>query len=502
MSMRSAAFAGASLLAISSPAFAQQATGTAEDRAAQIADMERRISELEAELARLRESVAAEAAAPAQRREQQSPEVTLQNGRLALASSDGAFRFAVRGLFQYDVASYDQASPETPDNRRSDASNPGDLSSGGVFRRARLGVEGTVYRDWNYAITYEMGGSGVESAQLNQAYLEYAGWKPWDAALRLRIGAWATPTGLEDATSNTESLFLERAASAELVRNLAGGDGRMGVGALINGERWYASAVLTGGTVGNTGEFDEQSGVLTRLAFLPLRGENAALHLGGSISGVIEPADTNPAPGSAETIRLRERPELRVDGQRFVDTGAIPADGVTAFGLEAGGYVNNFYAAGEVFRIDLDRADGLSSPSFEGWYVQGAWTLTGERRRWSGASGGFQGVRPSHAFAPSEQHWGAWELAGRYSVLDLNDNAGAPGLAPPIDGVRGGEQTITSIGLNWYPNNVVRFLLDYQWVEIDRLDPENSSIVTPVAGVGAQIGQDFEALSLRSQVSF
>jgi hypothetical protein len=53
----------------------------------------------------------------------------------------------------------------------------------------------------------------------------------------------------------------------------------------------------------------------------------------------------------------------------------------------------------------------------------------------------------------------------------------------------------------------VRFLLDYQWVSIDRLDPENGVIAgttifggaPSVLGDGAQIGQDYQVVSLRSQ---
>ncbi len=137
--------------------------------------------------------------------------------------------------------------------------------------------------------------------------------------------------------------------------------------------------------------------------------------------------------------------------------------------------------------------------------------LTGERRRWNGANGGFQGVRPTDAFDPRADHWGAWEIAARYSSLDLNFNEGALGSAAVGgDTVRGGEQTITTVGLNWYPNNTIRFLLNYQRVEIDRLDPENGILANTtvfggapsVAGNGAQIGQEFDSISLRSQIAF
>ena len=112
----------------------------------------------------------------------------------------------------------------------------------------------------------------------------------------------------------------------------------------------------------------------------------------------------------------------------------------------------------------------IFNPSFSGWYAQGAYTLTGERRVWSSANGGFRGVKPDHPFSRgADGGLRAWELAARYSVLDLNDHDGVAGSVAPSGGVRGGEQKITTVGLNWYPNGVVRFLLDYQWITVDRL---------------------------------
>lgn len=514
MRLRTLAALSASWLALAGVAAAQDAALTDEARDARIRELEQRLEELATQLSDLKESSAADSA-DIRRLQTEGTQVTVNNGRPTFTSGDGQFRAAIRVMAQYDLAHYDQEAPGAVDNRRADAGNASDLNSGGNFRRARLGIEGTAFRDWNYALTGEFGGTGSESAQLNQAYVEYAGWKPWDnaAAVRFRLGAWATPTGLEDATSNTESLFLERAAPAELVRNIAGGDGRSGVGVFANGDRWYASGVLTGGLIGNSNEYDEQTGYLTRVAFLPIRGENYGLHVGANIQGIIDPADTDATSVDQQRVRLRERPELRVDGARFVDTGNILADSVTAYGFELGGAWKNFYAQSEIFQIEVDRTGGVSDPSFGGWYVQGAWTLTGEARRWNAANGGFPGIRPVKPFRLNGDNtqWGAWEVAARYSTLDLNHHEGAP-LSAAVGGdtVRGGEQNITTLGLNWYPNNMVRFLLDYQNVEIDRLDPENGIVAgttvfgtaPSVAGNGAQIGQDFQVISLRTQVAF
>jgi phosphate-selective porin OprO/OprP len=283
-----------------------------------------------------------------------------------------------------------------------------------------------------------------------------------------------------------------------------------------NGKYWYLSGVFTGGTVGNdngTTEYDEQTGYLARIAFSPLHGDNYAVHIGANVSGVLDPADTHASSSPTnKVLRLRERPELRTDGTRFVDTGNIPASGAIAYGGELGGAFNNFYGSAEVFQIDLNRAGpGTVDPHFGGWYVQGAWTLTGERRSWNASYGGFAGIRPSAAIDPGAGHWGAWEIAARYSDLDLNFDAGAPNSAAVAGHtVRGGEQKITSLGLNFYPNNFVRFLLDYQWVNIDRLDPENGVVANTnvfggapsVPGNGAQIGQKFQAVTLRTQFAF
>lgn len=418
------------------------------------------------------------------------PTVTLTNARPTIATADGNFKFALRSIAQFDAAHYNE-SPRTTAN---------DLGSGTNFRRARLGVEGTAFKDWNFALWGEFGGSGGESAILNQAYVEYAGWKPFglEEPVRLRLGAWATPSGLEDATSNTEGLFLERPAIAEMVRNFATGDGRSGVGATARGRGWYASAVLTGKVVGvpSTTELDQQSGFATRVAFSPIHGADYDVHIGANIQGILNPADTAAGPLSTRAVRLQERPELRVSGIRLVDTGVIASDGLTAYGLEGGASWHNLYAAAEWYRVDVNReavppAVSAFDPSFTGWYVQGAWAITGEHHAWTNANGGFVGIKPAKPFDRRKATWGAWEVAARYSVLDLDDHAGVFGAVAPAGAIRGGEQKISTVGLNWYPNSVVRFLLDYQWVDVKRLN-----------AAGANIGEDVNVVSFRSQYAF
>lgn len=504
MFIRTAVLLGASSLALMSTATAQEAAAPAPDsREARIQELEQRLEALETQLQDLKASTTSDAR-DLRRIQSEAPAVTLNNARPVIATADGKNRFAVRGVFQFDAATFEQDSPN-PDNRRAGADategpNARDLNAGTNFRRARLGVEGTVAGDWNYALTAEYGGSGTESAQLQQAWVEYAGWKPFGLAnpLRIRAGAFTPPTGLEDATSSNDALFIERAAPADLVRGIAGGDGRTGVGLFANGERWNAGAVFTGALIGNTGDFDEQFGFVGRVDGLVLRSADYGVHVGANINAVLEPGDRVAGPGVGGGVRLRERPELRVDGTRLVDTGGLNAEKVYAYGAELGAQYKALYIAGEYNTISVQRFGAASDLDFSGWYVQGSWILTGEQRKWAAATGGFGAVRPAKPFDLEAGTWGAWELAARYSTLDLNDNEGFVGLATPANGVRGGEQDITSLGLNWFPNNVVRFQLQAQDVSIDRLNPGTVGLGT----VGAQIGQDYQAIALRTQVAF
>lgn len=467
-------------------------TGPADPREARIEHLEAEIQDLEAQVEDLKASGSSGAkTAPADAGAQ--TQVGITNARPQITAANGAFTFALRSVVQFDAADYD-VSPKT---------SADEFASGTDFRRARLGFDATAYKDWNFSLWGEFGGSGGESASLNQAFVEYAGFKPFQFAdpIRIRAGAWATPAGLEDATPNTEMLFLERPAVEEMVRGLDAGDAREGAGVFATGSRWYFSGVLTSRVAGVSAPpvYGQQGAFLTRFAFNPVHGKDFDVHIGGAIQGVITPANTGGAGPAAETLTLNQQPELRVDanGTKLVSTGAIDASGMTTYSGEAGASFRNFYAAGEYYRLDVERTavgTGPSpfNPSFSGWYVQGAWTLTGERHVWSPGNGGFRGIfQPANPFDLKSGGWGAWEIAARYSVLDLNDDAGLAGLAAPTGGIRGGVQKIATVGLNWYPNSVIRFLFDYQHGNVDRL-----------SSTGANIGAHLNDLSVRSQFAF
>lgn len=471
---------GASCLALAGVATAQTPSASEDPRDARIRELEARLEALTERVEAMSPAVATPAptAAPAQT---DPVRVTLANGRPTIQTTDNEFKFALRTLVQMDAAAYEQDD---------DASV--DLSSGTNFRRARIGAEGTVFGDWNYELTFEFGGSGQEDAgKLLAGWVEYNG---LDFA-RIRAGAFAPSAGLDDATSSSDLIFLERGGAAELARGLAAGDGRVGFGLIRSEDRWFAAASITGAVTGAAASYDEQQAFVGRFAALPIANDNMQLHLGANYTNIYHLADSTAGAG-VTSLRLQERPELRVDGTRLVDTGVLTADSMTITGVEAGLQTGRLLVTSEAIWFDVDRPGALPEASFGGWHAQAVWSLTGEQRRWSRNTGAFSSARPAHVFDPAAGHWGSWEVAARYSVLDLNDNESAAGLTStfgaPTSIVRGGQQEITTLGLNWRPNSAVRMMLDYQSMEIDRLDAAGTT----------EIGQSIDAVSLRTQFGF
>ena len=483
--------------------------------------MEEKIAALEARIAELQDAIvdlkvqSSAGVRDVRAQVAAAPTVTLANGRPSFATADGRFSASFRGVMQLDSALYNQDTPGplTADFRRGagagDTAHARDLSSGAHFRRGRIGLEGKLFTDFDYNILLEFGGAGVEDpARLYELWLQYSGFKPF----RFKIGAFIPNQGLEDSISTNGMTQLERPAPSDTTRTLAGADSRISAQLMANGDRWFASTAVTGARVSNlTGSgsgpaqsFDEQLSVVGRLAGTPMKGQDWLVHVGVNGSKVLRVADSAgpdaPVAGPRYTVQFRERPELRVDGTRLIDTGAIEAESAYTGGAEFAAQRKNFFVQGEYWKFGIERRNStLSDPKFSGWYVEGSWILTGEPRRYNVTTATFDPPQIANPFSPKDHTWGALELAFRYSDTDLNYNVGAPGTATPADGVRGGDMDIWTIGANWYLNNAIRFMLHFQNVDVNRLSPNPTTFQTPL---GAQVGQKYQVVSLRSQFAF
>jgi phosphate-selective porin OprO/OprP len=484
---------------------------------------------------------------------------SVDNGRLQIASADGRFTAAVRGLAQIDNAYYSQSHSAS---LLPNSYGP-DFGSGANFRRVYLGLSGKVFGDWTYNLNFDFGGSGGTETpgHIQSVYVEYDGLGPW----ALRIGAFPPPANIEDGTSSGDTIFTERNAPSDLQRNIAGGDGRDAISLLYTGPTVFGALSYTGNKIGDgtkalaaagataAPNFDEQQALVGRLSWLPISTSDIKWLVGVNGTYVIKPPDavingsadlsTTPGGTARNSITLSDPPELTVDsnGYTLANTSALPASHLRQWGVESALQWGSLYGQAGYYGFNVARspvaftqftAPGVSntaivkpsSDNFSAWYVQGTWLLTGETRPYNIATGSFTAPKVAHPFGFGDKGGiGAWELALRYSDTNLNDHVNDPtsiitaasGTARTYDfynTVRGGDQRIVTAGVNWYPNNVIRFALDYELIQSSRLQSGTSpNALTGITATGTATtaptipgvsgGQNLSAVALRAQLS-
>ncbi len=166
----------------------------------------------------------------------------------------------------------------------------------------------------------------------------------------------------------------------------------------------------------------------------------------------------------------------------MIDTTGLIADSALAYGPELAFNYGPFRAQGEYYVYSIDGLAGTPDADFSAYYLQASWILSGESYKYSMSKAAYSGVSPDNPFMAGSG-MGAWEIAARYSSADLNDSA-----LPAAD--QGGEQDIYTVGLNWYANKNVRFMLNYLHVDVE----DRGSVANP----------DFshDAVALRTQFAF
>lgn len=117
-----------------------------------------------------------------------------------------------------------------------------------------------------------------------------------------------------------------------------------------------------------------------------------------------------------------------------------------------------FLAQGGYLRLTARR--GVCLPDFngDGYYLFGAWMLTGESRVYK--DNYFKNVQPTHDY-------GTLALATRYSQLNLRDGI-----------VQGGKENNWTLGLTWYLGQHLKFQANYIWAHAD--DSPANAYLAPV----------------------
>lgn len=412
------------------------------------------------------------------------PRISVGANGFVLSSADTNFVLKLRGLLQIDSHAFFGDSPYLEGN------------DGFIVRRARPIFEGTVFRDFDFQLTPDFAGN---SATLVDAWLNYR-YRP---ELQLRIGKMKGPVGLENWQSDTVGSFNERSMATALVpvRSI----GLQLWGDIGSGTAGYSLGVYNpAGDARNPAntDFNDNKEFAGRIFLQPFkRLERAAFRglgfgVGGSYADLSYSVNGLPNT-TGGTLPGYITSELQQFFAYNPASGTVQADG-THWPLSPAGYYyyGPFGLLGEY--VISDQAVFNTASSQRGslhhtaWQASLQWVLTGE-------PASFTGITPRHPFDPLNGHWGAWQLVGRVSQLNV-DEAAFPVFADPTTSAH--EALSWAVGVNWWLNRNIRVLTSFSYTTFEgggSVDPANPGTLVPPATVNAQ---DEKAFFTRVQLAF
>ncbi len=389
-------------------------------------------------------------------------------------------------------------------------------------RRARIGLELTLYRDYLFYVEGEFAtgnaqANASQTATLTNAYVDF-NWVPW---ARPRVGQFKPPIGLENSAPDVLTDFQERGLPQNLLQNL-NYDRGVGVQGIPRKGLYYGISITNG-----TGlNLEERNGsaqdasasgkdVTARFAVnvAPLvHWRGVVAHLAASYKdGTVSNAPTQGSTGTAGFVAATGRTEA-VGATFFTPQAFNGVGGVTAAKdvdrsirvAEMALAWNALKLQGELWRARyegevLAPASVPFSRDIDAYYLSLCWMITGEA--YADAYLGnatFARLNPKRPVKKGEGGGpGAWEVGARFSrfdASDFNDNnpagSGALGATSPTTVSTNQAEGLT-VMVKWILNPYVRILVNGIRTEFD----------TPITTNGVSYDAE-KAVTFRAQFDF
>lgn len=445
--------------------------------------------------------------------------VTWDGGGFRFKTADEAFNIHFGGRLMSDQVWWNQ-SP----NMRGPVNQPpgsplrlvtgvgpgiGDLQDGFFIRRARIVADGAIYQTMEFKIEFDF--ENYNSIAFDESFI---GQRDLPYIDTVRIGQMHVPFGLEAFTSSRYLPMLERSQLFDaFYQEFAPG--------IFSNTTFCDQRITTQHMFHRVDNFSQFNGASFgdgkyaysgRVSALPVYEENGRclLHMGlayqwrkGSTpldfngGTTLPPLDPNIAKIS-DLVRFRARPAIRDavglqgDSARVIDTGNIIADNVNSLNAELMAYWGPAWFQSEACVARVTNAvfpagpnsSNHGDPVFYGTYAQVGYLLTGENRGYDKRFGKYDRVRPLENFflvkdenGCHQYGLGAWEVAYRFSYVNLNDEL-----------IQGGTYAEHTVGLNWYWNSNAKIQMNY--INGQRLVPAGA-VSGNVQGFGLRAALEF-----------
>jgi phosphate-selective porin OprO/OprP len=447
--------------------------------------------------------------------------VKLGEKGLEIQSDDGNFKMSMGGRLQIDSQVNFQK------NLRFGPLNPAMLDDGMGMRRARMHMEGTLYRDFDFKFEYDfVRGNGTNAAGITDSWVQYTRLNPFG----ITIGQFKEPFSLESATSNRYLTFLERSLANNAFVEFAN-PYKLGIsGEMAQKDFTMRAAIMTeplgGGGYANVTSTNPNGNanrngfsggsswdVTGRTTYLPLNfGKDKFWHVGasGSFRGIDNTYTTANTLATSGLYPISSGMAFasqigNVDRTNWYNTGPLTTalrsaagaplpgrrelDSFTRYGLETAAVYGPLSVQGEYFRTELQGFGYTSNDTLNGYYAYASYFFTGESRSYDAKKGAFGRIKPLQNFDLKGPGWGAWETAFRFDYLDMNTQH--------VNGGRGDNGTVA---INWYLNPHVRFMADY--VHVFALNTTTPNALFRNAAIQPMNNKHPDVLEFRTQLDW
>ncbi len=359
---------------------------------------------------------------------------------IKLEAEDKSFSFRINGRIQEDFIG---ASVDKPLAK---------IYDGVETRRAYLGVSGTIYDNIEMALQYDF---APATAKLRDGYVGVK-----TDFVNVRVGHMKEPFSLEQLTSDLNTTFMERSLGDKFAPGYQ--TGAMLFQDVLESRATYALGVFK--TTDDQGKGQAEGNhfnVTGRLTGLPYADGDDLIHLG--LAGSLRKPEGDSVAYSAKPEANLANALIKTTVTQTLPDGTkkdinIVSDQVTLMGAEAAAVFGPASLQGEYMMADVS-SDTSDDPKFTAWYILGSYFLTGEHRPYKKAAGAFDRVKPEANFLGKDNGPGAWELALRYSSMDLDKG-----------NVHGGKLNDITAGVNWYLNPNTKVMFNYVNADVKDLD--------------------------------